>query len=314
MRVLWIVLLLTIVTGTFSPSFAANRVEVQSSSIPAGECYSGEVRIAIENDVDLYSISIPLIIRPVSGFQGYWSSTRLRPSSGRLASALSGIQTLETGLTDFSSPDQVWLYFEAANSTDCLPAGPSEVMTGMIISSDWYGGALEVDTALYPPCGAPRFTACSDQQPIVWDEFVPGYITLSTPPSSYCDNVTTHIDSTSLIRWSGAVVANDADYTNVLAEPMKFRLVSGPGQVDSLSGNWQWKSSPSESGLFQVSIAVSHWNCLSIQCMPVPFTVQLRQSVPGDLNCDGFVDIVDVVTEIGHTFRGEPAPVPCWNR
>lgn len=293
-------------------AFAANRVEVQSTTIPAGDCFTGEVRIAIENDIDLHSVSIPLVIRPVTGFAGYWTSTRLRPSSGRLAAALTGIQSMETGHTDFVSPDQVWLYFEALNPSDCLPAGPSEVMTGMIISSDWLGGVLEIDTALYPPCGTPRFTACSDEEPVVWDEFVAGHITLFTPPTSYCDNVTTRIDSTSLTRWSGAVVLNDADYTNVLAEPMKFRLVSGPGQVDSLTGNWHWKSSPSEIGLFNVSIASYHWSCSSIQCMPVTFSVQLQQPVPGDLNCDGYVDIVDVVVEIGHTFRGEPAPVPCW--
>jgi hypothetical protein len=314
MRAWRIAVMLIIVIGTCSLLYAANRVEILSSSVPAGNCYSGEIRIAIENDVDLHSISIPLVVRSVSGPPGFWISAKLRPSSGRLASALDGIQSLETGQADFTSPDHVWLYFEAMDSSDCLPAGPSEVMTGLIISGDWFGGVLEIDTALYPPCGTPRFTACADQQPIVWDEFVPGYISLSTPPSSYCDNVTTHIDSTSLLRWSGTTVVNDADYTNAVGEPLRFRLVSGPGVVDNLTGNWQWKSSPSESGIFDVSIAVYPASCSSLQCMPVTFDVELRQPVPGDLNCDGFVDIVDVVIEVGQSFRGEPAPVPCWNR
>jgi hypothetical protein len=41
--------------------------------------------------------------------------------------------------------------------------------------------------------------------------------------------------------------------------------------------------------------------------------VTIRPLVPGDLNCDGVVDILDVVTEIGHSFRNEPAPTPCWD-
>lgn len=313
MRACRIVLLLTIVIGKCSFSLAANRVEVQSTTILANECSTGEIRISIENDVDLHSVSIPLVIRSILGMQGYWTSLELPPSTGRLATSLTGIQVLESGRSDFVSPDQVALYFEATDASDCLPAGPNEVMTGITFKNNGFEGLLEIDTALYPPCYSPVFTACSDQAPVAWDEFVSGYITLFTPPSSYCDNVTIHIDSTSLLRWSGTAVVNDADYTNAVGETLKFLLVSGPGEVDSLTGNWHWESSPSQNGLFDVSIAVYSGSCPSIQCMPVTFSVQLQQPVPGDLNCDGIVNIVDVVREVGHAFRNEPPPTPCWD-
>lgn len=298
---------------THGPVNAANRVEVHSTTVLASECSSGQIAISIENDVDLHSVSIPLVVRSLMGMPGYWTSLELRPSVGRLATSLNGIQLIEQGRADFVSPDHVVLYFEATDENDCLPAGTSEFMTGITFRNNGLEGLLEIDTSMSPPCYTPGFSTCTGQQPIGWDEFVPGYITLFALPGSPCDNVTTSIDSTIVHGWSGATLSNDADYINVTGDAMRFRLVSGPGEVDSLTGNWNWMSSPSESGQFAVNIATYLRDCPSTQCMPVTFTADLRQLVPADINCDGVVNVLDVVREIGHTFRSEPAPIPCWD-
>jgi hypothetical protein len=42
-------------------------------------------------------------------------------------------------------------------------------------------------------------------------------------------------------------------------------------------------------------------------------TITLQPLVPGDINCDGIVNVLDVVAEVDHAFRSAPPPVPCWD-
>ena len=293
-------------------STAANRVVVQSTTIPAGPCYLGTANVSIENDVDLYSVSIPFVVRSIGSGGAFWTSADRRTSAGRLASSLTGMQLLEKGRVDFSSPDQLVLHFEASDILDCLASGPIESMTGLTFKTTGAEGQFEIDTAMYPPCYSPIFTACADQQPIVWDEFVKGLVTVFALPPDGCFGFVS-FDSTSLTAWAGAELLNDADVSNPTGDPMGFRLVSGPGSIDSLSGLWMWRSSPAEIGVYQIGIQPYLLSCPSEPCPQFYFPVTLKQLVPGDLNCDGIVNIVDVVTEVGHTFRAEPPPTPCWD-
>lgn len=290
-------------------SMAANRVVVQSRTVLANPCIESAVEISIENDVPLYAFSLPLVVRAGSP-SSFWTSVGKSPETGRLATALSGVRLLETGLADFQSPDQVVLYFEAADAGDCLPPGPLEVMTGLSFHNSGAEGLFEIDSMSYPPCYSPGFVQCGDLQPIGLTEFVKGTIEVFSLPGG-CNGVLT-FDSSSLTAWAGASLSNQIYVIDPDGET-GLRLRSGPGEIDSLTALWTWESSPADSGVHQVIVETYESWCPDTPCRVFFFNVTLKGLVPGDLNCDGIVNVVDIVVEVGHAFRAEPPPQPCWD-
>jgi hypothetical protein len=95
---------------------------------------------------------------------------------------------------------------------------------------------------------------------------------------------------------------------------LEFAVVSGPGEVDPETGKWTWNTSPADSGKHTVVLEAYNPQCGPGTCQSRSFVVDLRPLVSGDVNCDGVVDVLDVVAEVNHAFRAEPAPIPCWDR
>jgi hypothetical protein len=248
---------------------ASNRIIVQSTTVPdpvSYPCATGEVTIFIESDVPLNSVSIPLVVRSI-GAPAFWSAVSRKPSTGRLASSLSKIQVLETGLADFVSPDQVALYFEAADPADCMPAGPLEAVTGLAFVPTGVGN-FEIDTMFYSPCRALQFIQCADLQPVALDEFTMGIITVYLPTECpYVD-----FDSTSLTAWAGGTISNGIHVFDLSGDSWGFDVISGPGRIDSLAPTWRWESSPSDSGTFTVQIEAYDRDCPARRCYGGSFT------------------------------------------
>lgn len=91
----------------------------------------------------------------------------------------------------------------------------------------------------------------------------------------------------------------------------EFYLVSGPGQIDPVTGIFTWMPGPSDSGDIVVTIGVTD----GIDSTQGSFHVGIADEAccPGDANFSGDVNVGDAVTLINYIFNGGPAPtIPNW--
>jgi hypothetical protein len=257
MRIVARLIATTIVLGISLTAAAANRVEIMSTGAPSWPCFQPEVRVKIQNDIDLESFSLPLVVRSLYGGAFWAPPLDTLASTGRLSTSLTGVRSFETGRVDFDSPDQILFYFKASDPSDCLPAGSSEVMTGLICKTVPFNAEseIEIDTLSYAPCFQPMFFRCTDGAPVSIDEFVKGSIYVHYIPFDYC-LAEVSFDSTSLTAWAGASLENRVRILDPMGDQHQFRQTQGPGSLDSVTGLWTWKSPPADTGVYTVSI----WN------------------------------------------------------
>jgi len=160
----------------------------------------------------------------------------------------------------------------------------------------------------YAPCLGFSMLQCPDDAPVTIDEFSKGVVTVLT---GGCPSDLTW-DADTITAWAGATLTNTLEW---IYSYIAYALIeSGPGSIDSLYGEWSWASSPGDSGIHIVTGGVHNAFCFPSICNRESFVIDLLPLVPGDLNCDGVVNVLDVVTEVNTAFRGDPPPVPCWDR
>lgn len=87
-----------------------------------------------------------------------------------------------------------------------------------------------------------------------------------------------------------------------------FSMVSGPGAVDILTGEWMWQTEVSDKGKHTVEICGVYEGMECIPRLNCNFTVLV--GVCGDVNGDGQVNLLDVTAMILYIYNGYPLEIP----
>ncbi|MEE9443771.1 MAG: dockerin type I repeat-containing protein [candidate division Zixibacteria bacterium] len=86
--------------------------------------------------------------------------------------------------------------------------------------------------------------------------------------------------------------------------------VVGPGDIDSVTGVYDWYTAPSDLGMYEVMVTVQDIFGQSTDC---GILINLTEAVVcGDANGDGTTNVGDAVFIINHVFKGGPPPEPLY--
>jgi hypothetical protein len=95
-------------------------------------------------------------------------------------------------------------------------------------------------------------------------------------------------------------------------DPIKYRLLSGPGAIDSISGLWSCTFTTSDSGqVFPLDILVTD-PCFTYPCLDqnrCQTQIAVR-GLCGDINFSGTVNILDITQMINCLYKGGVCPNP----
>jgi hypothetical protein len=135
----------------------------------------------------------------------------------------------------------------------------------------------------------------------------------STSLYSLSVNVISHppaLDSGFYYKWGATenpvtkddIGVDDADG----CEEHEFFMVSGPGEIDPISGVYYWLPGPVDTGGFIIEVGVTDGNTSSTGSFQVGITDQA--CCPGDVNRTGAVNVGDAVSLINYIFKGGHTP------
>ncbi|MFH1701227.1 MAG: dockerin type I domain-containing protein [Candidatus Zixiibacteriota bacterium] len=87
-----------------------------------------------------------------------------------------------------------------------------------------------------------------------------------------------------------------------------YSIVSGPGDIDEITGEYSWTPTVEDAGLHAVTISVTDGMSPPVEC---GFDIEVLDfvcEVAGDANTDGQANVGDAVFLINNIFKGGPAP------
>ncbi len=103
----------------------------------------------------------------------------------------------------------------------------------------------------------------------------------------------------------GTAIKSDITVDDCPDEQLTFALISGPGEINTSTGNYTWTPEPEDTNTYSVTVSVTDGESTPVECS---FQVGVTDVVPGDVNIDGSCNVADAVYLISYIFRGGPPP------
>jgi hypothetical protein len=88
---------------------------------------------------------------------------------------------------------------------------------------------------------------------------------------------------------------------------LEFFIVSGPGQIDPVTGLYTWMPGPGDSGAYIIEIGVTDGCDSALGSFHVGITDEA--CCPGDANFSGTINVGDAVFLINYIFKSGPPPL-----